>query len=101
MILSNYFLSECPIVWPNLDHVSDFILGADEPMETEPVYTPPKKPEPKPEPKKEPEPELPENAKQARSEKELGNASYKKKDFPSKYCFYIQYFFMIYFSKKL
>jgi stress-induced-phosphoprotein 1 len=35
---------------------------ADEPMDTEPVYTPPpKKPEPKPEPKKEPESDLPEN----------------------------------------
>ncbi|CAH1112736.1 unnamed protein product [Psylliodes chrysocephalus] len=36
--------------------------GADEPMDTEPIYTPrPKRAEPKPQPKKEPEPELPEN----------------------------------------
>lgn len=56
--------------------------GPDEPMDTEPVYTPPpKKPEPKPEPKKEPEPELPENKRLAKEEKEQGNAFYKKKDF--------------------
>nr|CAI5863917.1 unnamed protein product [Callosobruchus analis] len=51
-------------------------------MDTEPSYSPPpKKPEPKPEPKKEPEPELPENKKLAKQEKEQGNAFYKKKDF--------------------
>ncbi|KAJ8971761.1 hypothetical protein NQ317_001666 [Molorchus minor] len=61
------------------------LMGFDteEPMDTEPTYTPPppKKSEPKPEPKKEPEPELPENKKLANAEKELGNACYKKKDF--------------------
>ncbi|XP_030762728.1 stress-induced-phosphoprotein 1 [Sitophilus oryzae] len=56
--------------------------SGDEPMDTEPVYTPPpKKQEPKPAPKKEPEPDLPENKKAAKAEKELGNACYKKKDF--------------------
>lgn len=51
-------------------------------MDTEPVYTPPpKKTEPKPEPKKEPEPELPENKRLAKQEKEEGNAFYKKKEF--------------------
>ncbi|CAG9861954.1 unnamed protein product [Phyllotreta striolata] len=56
--------------------------GADEPMDTEPVYTPPpKKPEPKPQPKAEPEPELPENKKLANLAKEEGNSCYKKKDF--------------------
>jgi tetratricopeptide (TPR) repeat protein len=46
------------------------------------VYTPPpKKPEPKPEPKKEPEPELPENKRLAKAEKEKGNDFYKKKAF--------------------
>ncbi|KAL1490159.1 hypothetical protein ABEB36_012898 [Hypothenemus hampei] len=54
--------------------------GADEPMDTEPP-APPRKPEAKPAPKKEPEPELPENKKLAKNEKELGNACYKKKDF--------------------
>ncbi|XP_056648899.1 stress-induced-phosphoprotein 1 [Diorhabda sublineata] len=54
---------------------------ADEPMDTEPVYTPsPKKPEPKTEPKV-PEPDLPENKKLALAEKEQGNSFYKKKDF--------------------
>lgn len=59
--------------------------GADEPMDTEPVYTPPptRKPEPKPEPKKEAEPHLPENKKLAAQEKEIGNSYYKKKDFAS------------------
>lgn len=53
-------------------------------MDTEPVYTPPtKKPEPKPESKKEPEPDLPENKKLAKAEKEHGNDCYKKKDFSS------------------
>ncbi|XP_072380099.1 stress-induced-phosphoprotein 1 [Diabrotica undecimpunctata] len=57
-------------------------IGSDEPMDTEPAYTPPpKKPEPKPEPKKEPEPELPENKRLAKGEKEQGNNFYKKKDF--------------------
>nr|CAH7713545.1 unnamed protein product [Callosobruchus chinensis] len=57
---------------------------SDEAMDTEPSYSPPpKKPEPKPEPKKEPEPELPENKKLAKQEKEEGNAFYKKKDFPN------------------
>lgn len=57
--------------------------GADEPMDTtEAAYTPPpKKPEPKPQPKKEPEPDLPENKKLAKAEKELGNEAYKKKSF--------------------
>lgn len=56
--------------------------GADEPMDTEPVYTPPpKKPDPKPEPKKDPEPDLPDHQKKAKEEKELGNNCYKKKDF--------------------
>lgn len=54
---------------------------ADEPMDTEPVYTPPKKPESKTEPKKEPESDLPENKKLALAEKEQGNSFYKKKDF--------------------
>lgn len=59
-----------------------FDMSQEEPMDTEPSYTPqPKKPEPKPEPKKEPEPELPENKKLAKKEKELGNEAYKKKDF--------------------
>ncbi|XP_057670576.1 stress-induced-phosphoprotein 1 [Diorhabda carinulata] len=53
---------------------------ADEPMDTETVYTPPKKPEPKTEPKV-PEPDLPENKKLALAEKEQGNSFYKKKDF--------------------
>lgn len=58
--------------------------GADEPMDTEPIYTPPpKKPEPKSEPKKEPEPALPQNKRLAQDEKEKGNAFYKKKDFSS------------------
>lgn len=57
-------------------------LGEDEPMETEPTYTPPpRKPEPKEEPKKETEPELPENKLLAKKEKEMGNEAYKKKDF--------------------
>jgi len=57
-------------------------MSTEEPMDTEPIYTPPpKKPEPKPEPKKESEPELPEHKKQAKYEKELGNEAYKKKDF--------------------
>lgn len=58
-------------------------LDKDEPMETEPTYTPPpqKKSEMKPEPKKEPEPELPESKKLAKKEKEAGNEAYKKKDF--------------------
>ncbi|VEN60495.1 unnamed protein product [Callosobruchus maculatus] len=57
---------------------------SDEAMDTEPSYSPPpKKPDPKPEPKKEPEPELPENKKLAKQEKEQGNAFYKKKDFPN------------------
>ncbi|XP_018567462.1 stress-induced-phosphoprotein 1 [Anoplophora glabripennis] len=56
--------------------------GADEPMDTEPIYTPPpRKPEPKPEPKNEPEPDLPENKRLAQEEKERGNTFYKKKDF--------------------
>nr|XP_023029181.1 stress-induced-phosphoprotein 1 [Leptinotarsa decemlineata] len=57
--------------------------GMDEPMDTsEPTYTPPpKKPQPKPEPKKEPEPDLPENKRLAKAEKEKGNDFYKKKDF--------------------
>lgn len=56
--------------------------GMDEPMDTEPAYTPPpKKPEPKPQPKKEPEPELPENKRLAKQEKEQGNEAYKKKNF--------------------
>lgn len=56
----------------------------DEPMETEPVYTPPpKKSEPKePEKPKDVEEDLPENKKEAKNEKELGNEAYKKKDFP-------------------
>ncbi|CAH1999721.1 unnamed protein product [Acanthoscelides obtectus] len=54
--------------------------GMDEAMDTEPS-PPPQKPEPKPEPKKEPEPELPENKKLAKQEKEQGNSFYKKKDF--------------------
>lgn len=54
----------------------------DEPMDTDTPYTPPpKKPEPKPEPKKEPEPDLPENKRLAKAEKENGNEAYKKKDF--------------------
>lgn len=58
--------------------------GGEEPMETEPIYTPPpKKPEPKPQPKKEPEPILPPNKQRAKEEKELGNNYYKKKDFSS------------------
>ncbi|XP_066246727.1 stress-induced-phosphoprotein 1 [Euwallacea similis] len=60
-------------------------INLGEPMDTE--YNEPdvplKKPEPKPEPKKESEPELPENKKLAKAEKELGNESYKKKDFAS------------------
>lgn len=56
---------------------------SDEPMDTEPpIYTPqPKKPEPKQEPKNQTEPELPENKKLARQEKEQGNTFYKKKEF--------------------
>lgn len=62
------------------------LLDADEPMETEPVYTPPpQKSEPKPTPKKEPEPDLPDNKRAAKAEKELGNACYKKKDFTGNY----------------
>lgn len=54
----------------------------DEPMETESTPSPPpRKPEPKSEPKKEPEPDLPENKKLARAEKEKGNEAYKKKEF--------------------
>ncbi|XP_066151577.1 stress-induced-phosphoprotein 1 [Euwallacea fornicatus] len=60
-------------------------INLGEPMDTD--YNEPdvasKKPEPKPEPKKESEPELPENKKFAKIEKELGNESYKKKDFAS------------------
>lgn len=57
-------------------------MDAGEPMETEPSYNPPKRTqEKKPEPKKEPEPDLPENKRLARNEKELGNEAYKKKDF--------------------
>lgn len=57
-------------------------MSQDEPMDTEPTYTPPpRKPEPKPESQKEPEPELPEHKKLAKQEKELGNECYKKKDF--------------------
>ncbi|KAH1000194.1 hypothetical protein HUJ04_000116 [Dendroctonus ponderosae] len=47
----------------------------DEPMDS------PKPSGAPPEPQPQPEPELPENVKQARAEKELGNASYKRKDF--------------------
>lgn len=62
------------------------LMGIDanfaEPMDTEPSYTPPPpKPEPKPEPKKESEPDLPENKKSAKDEKEKGNDAYKKKNF--------------------
>lgn len=61
------------------------LIGLDngeEPMDSEPTPSPPpKKPEPKPEPKKEPEPNLPENKRLARDEKEKGNEAYKKKDF--------------------
>lgn len=59
------------------------LSGGEEPMDTDPPYTPPpKKPEPKKEePKKDPEPELPENKRLAKAEKEKGNEAYKKKDF--------------------
>ncbi len=50
-------------------------MDVDEPRAPSP---PPKKPEPKPQ-----EPELSENEKAAAKEKELGNAAYKKKDFPT------------------
>lgn len=56
--------------------------SGEEMMDTDEPYTPPpKKPEPKPEPKKEPEPDLPENKRLAKAEKDLGNEAYKKKDF--------------------
>ncbi|RZC38599.1 stress-induced-phosphoprotein 1-like [Asbolus verrucosus] len=70
---------------PNILTTLSVLIGLDpgeEPMETEPVYTPPpRKPEPKPEPKKNSEPELPENKKLAKAEKEKGNEFYKKKAF--------------------
>lgn len=54
----------------------------EEPMDTEPTYTaPPKKPEPKEPEKPKSDPDLPENKRQAKEEKELGNEAYKKKDF--------------------
>ncbi|KAI4461084.1 tpr repeat containing protein [Holotrichia oblita] len=57
-------------------------MDAGEPMETDQPYTPPPKPQQnKPEPKKDPEPDLPENKRLARAEKEKGNEAYKKKDF--------------------
>lgn len=55
-------------------------IDPDEPMDTEPVYTPPPK-RAQPQPKKAPEPELPENKRLAKEEKEKGNEFYKKKDF--------------------
>lgn len=57
-------------------------LDQQEPMDTEPPYTPPpRNPEPKPEPKKTNEPQLPENKRLAKQEKEQGNEFYKKKQF--------------------
>ncbi|XP_022902492.1 stress-induced-phosphoprotein 1 [Onthophagus taurus] len=74
-----------PRLW---DTMSVLIGGLDagEPMDTD--FTPPpppqqKKTEPTPPPKKEPEPDLPQNKRLAKNEKELGNEAYKKKDFES------------------
>lgn len=50
-------------------------------MDTEPAPRPPPSQPKKPEPKKEPEPDLPENKRLARAEKEKGNEAYKKKEF--------------------
>lgn len=56
--------------------------SVDEQMDTDEPYTPPpKKPQSKPEPKKESEPDLPENKRLAKEEKDKGNEAYKKKDF--------------------
>lgn len=54
----------------------------EEPMDTEPTPPPqPRKPEPKEPAKTKVEEELPENKKEAKKEKDLGNEAYKKKDF--------------------
>lgn len=51
------------------------VFTPDEPMDTSSGA------EPQPQPQPDPEPELPDNVKLARAEKELGNVSYKRKDF--------------------
>lgn len=69
---------------PNILTTLSVLIGiapSEEPMDTEPIYTPPpqRKPEFKPEPKK--EPDLPDNKRLAKVEKEKGNEFYKKKAF--------------------
>lgn len=71
-----------PRILTSLSVLMGFDANLGEPMDTEPAYTPaPRRSEPKREPKKETEPDLPENKRSAKAEKDQGNEAYKKKNF--------------------